>query len=232
MWKCEKCGREFKNTNQDHYCVKAPKTIDEYINAQPEEICPILYKVRDTIRAAAPNATEKISWQMPTFWQGENLIHFAAFKKHIGIYPGDLSLVPFAERLEGYHRTKGAVQFPLNKPVDYELIADITRWRIACVKEKSKVNDKTYEYDTIIQSADKGGAYVVFPYDLRAEFGKGRVKVHATFDGEPYDGSIVNMGVKNPDGSVCHIIGIRKDIRAKIGRQIGDTVRVTIRERE
>jgi len=91
---------------------------------------------------------------------------------------------------------------------------------------------RRYEYTATIQSADRGGAYVPFPYDIRSEFGKGRVKVHATFDGEPYDGSIVNMGVQNADGSVCYIIGIRKDIRAKIGKQPGDTVRVTIRGRE
>ena len=93
---------------------------------------------------------------------------------------------------------------------------------------------KIYEYNAVIHSADigKGGAYVVFPYDIREEFGSGRVKVHATFDGAPYDGSVVNMGVKNPDGSICYIIGIRKDIREKIGKQPGDTVRVVIRERE
>lgn len=94
------------------------------------------------------------------------------------------------------------------------------------------MNEKIYEYDAIINKVpDQDGAYVIFPYDIRTEFGKGRVKVHASFDGEPYEGSIVNMGVKNPDGSVCYIIGIRKDIRAKIGKQHGDTVRVTIRER-
>jgi hypothetical protein len=94
------------------------------------------------------------------------------------------------------------------------------------------MNAKVYEYSAVIQPADKGGAYVAFPYDIRAEFGKGRVKVHATFDGEPYEGSIVNMGVKNPDGSVCYIIGVLKEIRAKIGKQPGDTVTVTVRERE
>ncbi|HBR29872.1 MAG TPA: DUF1905 domain-containing protein [Firmicutes bacterium] len=94
------------------------------------------------------------------------------------------------------------------------------------------MNSKIYQYDAVLQSADKGGAYVVFPYDLRAEFGKGRVKVHATFDGEPYDGSIVNMGVKNADGSVCYIIGVRKDIRMKISKQPGASVRVTIQERD
>ena len=94
------------------------------------------------------------------------------------------------------------------------------------------MNGKLIKYQAVIQPAGKGGAYVVFPYDIRAEFGKGRVKVNATFDGEPYVGSVVNMGVKNPDESVCYIIGVLKEIRAKIGKQPGDTVRVTIRERE
>ena len=91
------------------------------------------------------------------------------------------------------------------------------------------MNKQVYEYDAVIQPAGKGGAYVPFPYDIRAEFGKGRVKIHATFDGEPYDGSIMNMGVKNADGSVCYIIGILKDIRAKIGKQPGDVIQVTVR---
>ena len=95
------------------------------------------------------------------------------------------------------------------------------------------MKEKTYEYESVIYSAgDTGGAYVAFPYDIRKEFGRGRVKVHVTFDGEAYDGSIVNMGVKNEDGSICYIIGIRKDIRSKIGKQTGDNVHVLIRERE
>jgi len=95
------------------------------------------------------------------------------------------------------------------------------------------MNKKTYKYDAIIQSSQvgSGGAFVVFPYDVRVEFGKGRVKVHATFDGEPYDGSVVNMGVKNTDGSICYVIGVLKAIRAKIGKQAGDYVCVTIIER-
>jgi hypothetical protein len=95
------------------------------------------------------------------------------------------------------------------------------------------MNDKTYEFDAIIQKVeDQDGAYISVPFDIRAEFGKGRLPVHATFDDVPYDGSIVNMGVKNPDGSVCYIIGIRKDIRAKIRKQAGDSVRIIIKERE
>ncbi|MCI9190085.1 MAG: DUF1905 domain-containing protein [Lachnospiraceae bacterium] len=95
------------------------------------------------------------------------------------------------------------------------------------------MSEKIYEFESLIYSAgDTGGAYVIFPYDIRKEFGRGRVKVHAAFDGEPYDGSIVNMGVKNEDGSICYILGLRKDIRAKIGKQPGDQVRVTVTERE
>ena len=91
-------------------------------------------------------------------------------------------------------------------------------------------NEKIYLFDAVIEPIpDKGGAYVRFPYDIRKEFGKGRVKAEITFDGEPYSGSIVNMGVKNEDGSVCYIIGVRKDIRAKIGKQPGDTVKITVK---
>lgn len=91
---------------------------------------------------------------------------------------------------------------------------------------------KIYKFKAIIRKVpDIDGAYIEIPYDIQTEFGKGRVKVHATFDGEPYDGSIVNMGLQNPDGSKCYIIGIRKDIRAKIKKQPGDEVEVTIVER-
>lgn len=129
MWKCPNCGREFENNKQDHFCVK-PNSIDEYIAVQPEDVRPLLQNIRETIRAAAPEAIEKISWQMPTFWQGENIIHFAAFKKHIGIYPGGEATTVFAERLTGYKTSKGAIQLPLGRPIDDQLITDIVRWRL------------------------------------------------------------------------------------------------------
>lgn len=97
-----------------------------------------------------------------------------------------------------------------------------------------KVNEmnKVYEFESEIKKVpDIDGAYVEMPFDVRKEFGKGRVKVHATFDGVGYDGSIVNMGVKNDDGTICYIIGLRKDIRAKIGKQPGDQVKVILEER-
>ena len=88
------------------------------------------------------------------------------------------------------------------------------------------------QYDAVIHELpEKGGAYVVFPWNIREEFGKGRVKVHATFDGIPYDGSIVNMGVKNKDGSVCYILGMLKAIRAQLGKGDGDTVHMVVVER-
>lgn len=91
--------------------------------------------------------------------------------------------------------------------------------------------EKLYKFEAVIGPVpDHHGAFVRFPYDIRKEFGKGRVKVLATFDGVPYQGSIVNMGVKNQDGSICYIIGIRKEIQKQIGKQVGDRVAVTIRE--
>ncbi|MDR2475142.1 MAG: DUF1905 domain-containing protein, partial [Bacteroidales bacterium] len=88
-------------------------------------------------------------------------------------------------------------------------------------------NHNLYEFEAEIKKVpDIDGAYVIFPYDIKKEFGKGRVKVTAEFDGVLYDGSIVNMGVKNEDGSICYIIGIRKDIREKINKQAGDVVKV------
>lgn len=101
------------------------------------------------------------------------------------------------------------------------------------MKGQEGSHKKIYEFEGEIKKVpDMDGAYVEFPYDIRKEFGKGRVKVHAFFDGVPYDGSIVNMGVKSEDGSICYTIGIRKDIRAKIGKQPGNFVNVKIQERE
>lgn len=143
MWKCPKCGREFKNAEQNHFCGKI-STIDDYIADQPAEVQPLLQAVRKTIHNAAPDAIEKMSWQMPTFWQDENLIHFAAFKNHIGIYPGGEAVGVFAERLTGYKTSKGSIQLPLSKPIDHELIADIANWRV----EQAKGGMSTYAEPT------------------------------------------------------------------------------------
>ncbi len=129
MWQCPKCQRQFKRIGQHHFC-EAPSAIDDYIAEQDPAVRPLLEEVRRCVRAAAPGASERISWRMPTFWQGENLVHFAAFKKHLGFFPGDLSEVPFPERLEGHQASKGTIHFPYDRPVDFALIADLTRWRV------------------------------------------------------------------------------------------------------
>jgi hypothetical protein len=93
------------------------------------------------------------------------------------------------------------------------------------------MENRTYKFTAEIKQVPGiDGAYVIFPYDLKKEFGKGRIKVFAEFDGEPYNGSIVNMGLKNDDGTICYIIGIRKDIRKKINKNFGDVIKVKITE--
>lgn len=128
LWKCPKCGREFKNKNQDHFCGEPPKTIDEYIAAQPDDVKSLLNQIRATIRKALPEAEERISWSMPTFWEKHNIIHFAAFKNHIGLYPGDKAIEHFKDKLQDYKTSKGAVQLPYSKPLPLDLIAEIAKW--------------------------------------------------------------------------------------------------------
>ena len=128
MWTCPKCGRTFKKREQSHYCGKAPETIEEYIAAQPEGIQQYLKEVRDVLRAALPEAEERISWSMPTYWKKYNIIQFAGFKNHVGLYPGPEAVREFSERLKGYRTSKGAIQFPYSGTVPAELISDIARW--------------------------------------------------------------------------------------------------------
>ena len=91
---------------------------------------------------------------------------------------------------------------------------------------------KSYEFEAILhEDPESGGAYVVFPWDIRREFGKGRVKVHAEYEGLPYDGSVVNMGLLNRDGSTAYVIGVLKSIRKALGKRDGDVIRVRIEER-
>ncbi|MDR2504524.1 MAG: DUF1801 domain-containing protein [Oscillospiraceae bacterium] len=131
MWKCPTCNREFENTEQQHFCTQPPKTIEEYIEQQSEDLQPRLREVYAAIKSVLPDAAEKISWQMPTFARsdkGGNLIHFAAFKKHIGIYPGGEATTVFADKLNDYKTSKGGIQLPNNKPLPSALIAEIATW--------------------------------------------------------------------------------------------------------
>ena len=126
-WKCPKCGREFSKQGQSHYCEK-PQTIDEYIAVQDETVRPKLNEVRAILRSALPDAQERISWSMPTYWKGQNLIHFAASKKHIGIYPGGEATTVFAEELAGIDVSKGTIRLPYDKELPADLIKKIAVW--------------------------------------------------------------------------------------------------------
>ena len=106
-------------------------TIDEYIKTCPAEIQGELQRLREVIKEAAPEAGEKISWQMPTFTLHGNLVHFAAHKNHIGFYPGADGIEAFKEELAGYKTSKGAVQFPNGKPLPYDIITRIVKYRVA-----------------------------------------------------------------------------------------------------
>jgi uncharacterized protein YdhG (YjbR/CyaY superfamily) len=107
-----------------------PGTIDEYIGSAAPEVQAILRKVRATIRKAAAEADEAIKYQVPTFVLGGNLVHFAAFKNHIGFYPAPSALKKFARELSGYQCGKGSVQFPLDQPIPYALITEIVKFRV------------------------------------------------------------------------------------------------------
>ena len=130
MWKCPKCGRTFKNENQSHYCGKAPETVEEYILAQDEGIRGQLRQVRTVLVSRLPDAKEKISWSMPTYWKDHNIIHFAAQKKHIGLYPGPEAVEFFSDKLNqvGLKYSKGSIQIPYSDQLPLELIAEIADW--------------------------------------------------------------------------------------------------------
>ncbi len=106
-------------------------SIDEYVATFPKEIQKILEELRATIKAAAPDAEEKISYQMPTFFLKGNLVHFAAFKNHIGLYPTPSGTQAFKRELSGYQAAKGSIRFPIDQPLPLELIRKIVKFRVA-----------------------------------------------------------------------------------------------------
>lgn len=126
-WKCPKCGREFGKKDQSHYCEK-PVTMDDYIRQQKEEVQPKLNEIRTIIQTAIPEAEERISWSMPTYWKGKNIIHFAASKNQLGLYPGDEATEEFSEELKEYATSKGTIRFLYTKPLPVDLIRRIARW--------------------------------------------------------------------------------------------------------
>ena len=119
-------------------------SIDQYIASFPEETQKILEEIRSTVKAAAPEAEEKISYQMPTFFLNGNLIHFAAFKNHIGIYPTPSGTQAFKDEISRYQGAKGSIRLPIDEPMPLELIGKIVKFRVAenLVKAKAKGKSK------------------------------------------------------------------------------------------
>jgi uncharacterized protein YdhG (YjbR/CyaY superfamily) len=113
------------------------ETIDQYVANYPPEIQDILEKIRGVIQQAAPEATEKIGYQMPTFVLHGNLVHFAAYKNHIGLYPTPSGIEAFKQQLSPYKGAKGSIRFPLDEPIPYELIGEIVKYRVAENIEKA-----------------------------------------------------------------------------------------------
>lgn len=121
---------------------KTVTNMDEYISRFDENIQRLLEDIRKCIREAAPEAEEKISYQMPTFAYYGNLVHFAAYSGHIGFYPAPSGIEAFKDRLSQYKWAKGSVQFPIDKPMPFELISDIVRFRVQENAEKVKASAK------------------------------------------------------------------------------------------
>ena len=128
MWTCPNCKREFKRTNQSHFCGNVPVSIEEYIADQDQSIQHLLISIKNAIHDAIPEAEETIAWGMPTWKKKSNIIHFAVSKNHIGIYAGQEAVNFFKERLKGFETSKGVIRLKMNQEVPLSLIADIAKW--------------------------------------------------------------------------------------------------------
>lgn len=128
MWICPKCGREFKRTNQGHYCGKAPKTVLEYINLQPIETRTHLTEMMFILQNSDPCVKERILWSMPYYEKEGKSISFSACKRHISFYVGVEAIEEFASELEEFVTKKNAIYFPYDRALPTKLIEDIAKW--------------------------------------------------------------------------------------------------------
>lgn len=127
LWKCPKCGKTFQKKGQSHFCGEKPETIDAYIQCQDPDKQEALQHIRQILRSALPEAEERISWSMPTYWKKHNILHFAASKGHIGLYPGPEAVSHFKEELQDYKTDKGTIRIPYGR-IDDALIEKIAKW--------------------------------------------------------------------------------------------------------
>ena len=127
MWTCPKCGREFARTNQGHYCGRAPETVDEYLDQQPQEARAHIIELRNIVRESAPGAKERIAWSMPRYEKNGRSISFAACKRHVSLYLDAEALEICGPQLCGYAIRKNAVYLPYDKPLPADAIESAVR---------------------------------------------------------------------------------------------------------
>jgi len=127
MWKCPKCGREFKRTNQGHYCGKAPENIDEHIELQALETRAHLVGLRNIILNCIPDVRERIAWSMPIYEREKRSVSFAACRKHVSLYVDYGILEEFRSQLSEFEIKKNAIYFPYNKTLPVEVLKDIVK---------------------------------------------------------------------------------------------------------
>lgn len=186
--------------------------IEEYIQRQDEAVRPRLNAVRDAIRGAIPEAEERISWSMPTYWKGRNIIHFAAGKFHIGIYPGPDAMEAFRDRLTEYKTSKGAVQLPNGKALPLPLIAEMARWSYAWNAEGGQLDRirrvEKYErlFDEVRSQPDKRKIRLLEAYYTSGEW---RQDYEADERGElPPD---LKRGVLSQDALYDYLDSLKED---------------------
>ena len=123
--------------------IGSPKNIDEYIAGFPRDVQKLLKQIRTTIKKVAPDAEEAIKYQVPTFVLNENLVHFAAFKNHIGFYPTPSGIAAFKDELSRYESAKGSVQFPIDEPMPLSLIGKIVKFRVKEARARSTAKKRS-----------------------------------------------------------------------------------------
>lgn len=127
MWKCPKCGREFKRTNQGHYCGKAPETVDEYVDAQAQEAQAHVMELRSIIQRCVPGIRERIAWSMPVFEMGKRSISFAACQKHISLYLDAETIEIIQPQLSDFTIKKNALYLPYSKELPVSAIENAVK---------------------------------------------------------------------------------------------------------
>ena len=211
-------------------------TIDDYIAAFPPAVRARLEALRRTIRAAAPDAVEAISYRIPTFKQGGSyLIYFAGYKTHVGLYPVDASDTDLAAELRPYASGKATLKFAFDQPLPLDLVARVVRAKLGRPIEppartpspgaKAGPLDVRFSAALVRNDSPNGWTYAVWPKSVDFFGTKGLVKVEATVDGTPLTTAFMAMG----DGR--HMLPVKAEVRRAIGKEAGDRVLVEIRAR-